>query len=135
MRGRGPGVEGGFTLIEVVIAVALLAVGLLAVTTAQVQAINYAARSKHLTRAVHLAQEQMEAFNSMPTASLPATGTDPANPIDPDPNDGDFMTFTRSWVIEADTPSAGITRITVNIGWVDEHGINRTTSLQSFKAF
>ena len=87
-----------------------------------------------MTRALHLAEAQMETFRAIPIASLPATGNDPNNPIDPDPNDADLITFTRSWVVEPNTPAAGLTRITVNIQWVDENGVTVTTSLQSFKA-
>ena len=135
MRERRNRNESGFTILEVMIAMAILAMGFLAVASAQIYALQRTAKSKHLTRALHLAQEQMEAFSSMPIASLPATGNDPTNPIDPDPNDNDQVTFLRTWVVEPNTPSTGITRLTVNVGWVDENGIVRNTSLQSLKAF
>ncbi len=126
--------EEGFTLLEVMIAMALLSVGLLAVATAQIHAMNGTMRSKQLTRSMHLAHDQMEAFHTMPQASLPASGNDANNPIDPDPNDSDVTVFNRSWVMEANTPSIGVTRMTVNVSWTDKLGINRVTAVQSLKA-
>jgi prepilin-type N-terminal cleavage/methylation domain-containing protein len=106
MRQRRNRDENGFTILEVMIAMAILAMGFLAVASAQIYALQRTAKSKHLTRALHLAQEQMEAFNSMPLINLPATGNDPTNPIDPDPNDNDVTTFLRTWVVEPNTPSS-----------------------------
>jgi type IV pilus modification protein PilV len=126
--------ESGFTLLEVMIALAILAVGLLAIATAQLYAMHRTGRSRHQTQALHLAQQQMEVFHSTPVASLPASGNDPTNPIDPDVNDGDVTTFTRSWVVQPNTPLAGITTITVTVSWVDRDGSVLNTAIQSMKA-
>ncbi len=126
--------EQGFTLLEVVIAMGILATGLLAIAAAQITALRVTARSRNLTHAIHLVQEQVEIFQSMPILSLPATGNDPDNPIDPDPGDTDLTNFNRRWTIEANTPVAGVTRITVLVDWLDPKlGITRTTSLQTLK--
>ena len=137
MRGRPRGNEG-FTLLELVIAMAILAVGLLGIATAQIWAINRVSQSRHLSQALHLAQEQMELFHATPIASLPApcnpvpTCLDPTNPIQVDATDR--TTFLRNWLIEPNTPTVGITRITVAVNWTDKSGIVRTTQIQSMKA-
>ncbi len=138
MRGR-PRRDEGFTLLELVIAMGILAVGLLGVATAQIWAINRTSQSRHLSQALHLAQQQMELFHATPVATLIAapcaptpTCDDPANPIQVDATDA--TTFVRNWLIEPNTPTAGITRITVAVLWTDRRGIVRTTQLQSMKA-
>ena len=137
MRGRARGDEG-FTLLELLIAMGILAVGLLGIATAQIWAINRTSQSRHLSQALHLAQQQMELFHATPVASLPApcnptpTCDDPANPIQVDATDA--TTFVRNWLIEPNTPTVGITRITVAVDWTDKTGIVRTTQIQSMKA-
>jgi prepilin-type N-terminal cleavage/methylation domain-containing protein len=126
--------DSGFTLLEVMIAMGILATGLLAIATAQLWAMHRTGRSRHQTQALHLAQQQMETFHAIPIGSLPVSGNDPNNPLDPDPNDGDVTTFTRSWVVQPDTPLAGITTITVTVDWVDRNGSVLTTAIQSMKA-
>ena len=130
-RRRG---QSGFTLIEVMIAMAILATGLLAIATAQLWAISRTGRSRHQTEALHLAAQQMEIFHAMSLAGLPGSGNDPGNPIDPDPNDGDITTFARSWLVQGNTPLPGITTITVTVTWVDQNGTVLNTAIQSMKA-
>jgi prepilin-type N-terminal cleavage/methylation domain-containing protein len=138
-RRQGKG-EAGFTLLEVVVAMGILATGLLAVAAAQLTAIRMSARSKNLMHATHLAQAQMEAFQALPQASLPATGNDPNNPIalnlTSDPNNPDATTFNRSWVITPNDPSPGITKVTVQVDWFDDKvSTTRSTTLQTLKGF
>jgi Tfp pilus assembly protein PilV len=122
-------------LVEVMVAMAILAVGMLAVAAAQLGALHLAAKSRNLTIAMHLAQEKMEEFQALPVASLPATGTDADNPIDPDPDDPDETTFNRSWVVVANSPVTNVTTLRVQVDWVEpKTGVVRTTTLESMKA-
>ncbi len=129
----------GFTMLELVIAMGILATGLLAVAAAQLGALHSSARSRSLIDAIHLAQSQMEALQAMPLASLPATGADPDNPIDRDggpldPGALDQTSFNRSWTITTDSPVPGITDISVRVQWFDSDiGVTRDTVLQSWK--
>jgi type IV pilus assembly protein PilV len=129
----------GFTLLELVIAMGILASGLLAVAAAQLTALHMSSKARSLVDAIHLAQTQMESFQAMPTASLPASGSDPGNPIDRDgdpldPTALDQTSFNRSWTIVADNPVPGITDITVTVEWFDRDvGLTRQTVLQSWK--
>jgi type IV pilus assembly protein PilV len=131
--------ESGFTMLEVVIAMAILASGLLAIAAAQLAALHMSSKSRSLMDAIHLAQAQMEAFHATPQASLPASGNDANNPIDRDgnaldPAATDQTQFNRSWTVEPNVPITGLTRVTVNVTWFDSKvGLVRTTSLQSMK--
>ena len=58
--------RGGFSLIEVLIALIILAVGLLAVAQLQVAAIRGLAYSRHLSAATQLAHMQVEWLRSLP---------------------------------------------------------------------
>ena len=133
-RSRIRGRADGFTLLEVVIAMGILAAGLLAVAAAQITALSVSSRSKHLLDAVHLAEGQLEAFRAMSTAALPATGNDPNNPISIASDAADETVFNRRWTITPNSPMPGVTRITVAVDWFDEKiGNTRTTTLQTLK--
>ena len=125
----------GFTMLEVVVALGLLAIGLLGIAVTQLTALHVSGRSRHLTDAMYLAHEKMEEFHSIPLTGLPAAGTwpDPGNPIQTAVPSGDTTTFARRWTIVPDTPSAGVTTITVEVDWVDAQGISRTTSVESMR--
>ena len=137
--------EDGFSLLEVMIASAILATGLLAIALAQVSALKMGSNSKHLTDAVYLAQEQIETFQALPatdpTFSTAATDfDDPVGQIlaggdaefglvgwNPEQG-GDQTAFTRRWTIEPNTPSTGLTRITVEVRWSADGGATTTGS-------
>ncbi len=55
----------GFTLIEVVVAMGILATGLLAVSAAQLYAMRGGSSGRHSTDAAELARTQIEAFQRM----------------------------------------------------------------------
>lgn len=132
MRARD---ASGFTLLEVVIAMAILSVGLLSIAAAQLAALHISARSRDHTTAMHLAEQKMEEFQGLPVASLPASGADANNPLDPDPGDDDRTTYTRRWTVQANTPVVDVTTLTVEVDWVDpKSGVTRTTRLESLKA-
>ena len=58
------GAETGFTLLEVILAISLLMVGLLAVASMQVSAINGNAQANRLSEATALAQNKLEELMS-----------------------------------------------------------------------
>ncbi len=126
--------QDGFSLLEVMIASAILATGLLVIALAQVSALKMGSRSKHLTDAVYLAQEQIETFQALPATDVMFTTptTDFDDPVghilaggdseygvggwSPEAG-GDQAVFTRRWTVEPNTPAAGLTRITVEVRW------------------
>lgn len=58
--------NGGFSLIEILVALTILAIGLLAVVKLQVAAIRSLSFSRHLTTATQLGEQQMEWLRSLP---------------------------------------------------------------------
>jgi prepilin-type N-terminal cleavage/methylation domain-containing protein len=130
----------GFSVLEVMIALSILAFGMLAAMAGQVSALKTIRQSRTQMLAMYLAEEQMEDFRAMTTADViaaisdPNYPDDPTNPIDPDPGDGDAVTFNRRWFIEPDAVGPGLTRLTVEVDWVSPLGFARTTTLRSLKA-
>jgi len=95
LRSRGSSRVAGVSLIEVMIALAILGYGMLGVAAAQISAFYSTDQSRERMVAYSLAQQQLEQFQEMSTTSLEviraAGPNDPLNPIDPDPNDADGL--------------------------------------------
>jgi len=132
--------DSGFSLLESLVAMGILAIGVLAMAAAMATALKYTRQSRALTEAMYLAEQQIESFASMTSAGVEAMladgayTNDPLNPIDPDPNDGDMMTFNRRSMIQTDTPEAGTMILTVQVDWIDPRGVTQTVELQTVKA-
>lgn len=130
----------GFSLLEVMIALSILGFGMLAASVGQLSALKNSRQSRSQTVAMYLAEQQMEAFQSMSSddviAEIAAPGypNDPNNPIDPDPGDDEVVQYNRRWFIQQDDPEANVISIRVEVDWVDPLGFTRTTALRSLKA-
>lgn len=76
---RAPAVRGGMTLIEVVVAVTLLAIGLLSVAGLGITALKTTRGGTHQTVAAAVAQSRFDSLSSLPCRTLavsgPTTGT------------------------------------------------------------
>lgn len=70
--------ESGFTLIEVMIAIIVFSIGLLAVALMQLKAINSNSQAQRLTEGAVQAQQLIEQIKQQPFASF-AIGTTPSN--------------------------------------------------------
>lgn len=83
---RGPGFSPGFTLIEVMIALFLLAFGLLAAAQMQGSSIRYNKMGRDLTAAIAMAQSRLEYFKATTDYNQMVVETDKVLPADTDPN-------------------------------------------------
>ena len=102
--GRKKRGEGGFTLIEVLIAMAILTIGLLAVATMQVSAIHGNKMGNEISRATFLAQDKLEELKTSTNITSEPGGSDQTG------------IFNRSWQIG---PSGTNSRsVTVTVSWV-----------------
>lgn len=122
--------KAGFTLIEVMIAMIIMGVGLLTIALAQLSSIRMATTSKYLSQAMYLAEQQMEDFY-VAAPIVGGTFQDPTNPIAADPSGDDVSSFTRSWTIQTDTPTAGMSTVTVVVVWNNGLGGVGDTGAQS----
>jgi Tfp pilus assembly protein PilV len=127
----------GVSMIEVVIALAVLGFGMLGMAAAQISSYRFSDTSRERSLAHGLAQQQLEIFQAMSSTSIDtviaAGNTDPLNPIDPDPNDAALMAFNRSWVISPDTPEDGVYTVQVTVNWTGNGGAQQV-QLETFKS-
>ena len=117
----------GFTYTELLIALALLSVGLLAVLPLVLRGASSNAASRDLTVAATLAAEKAEALKAAAFAGL-ASGSDTVV-VAP-------VTFQRAWKVELDTPAVGFKTVTVNVtgARTSAVGPRATVTLRFFRA-
>ena len=120
---RKAGKEKGFTLLEVMIAVAILAFGLLAVASMQGTAIRGNSLSGNLTAASTLAADRMEKLVS---ASYSHADLDVGNHTE------DVGTYTVAWNIAEDAMFNNTKTVSVAVTWA-EGGSQKAFGMQGVK--
>jgi len=116
-------VQGGFSLIEILIAIAVLSIGMLSIAAMQVSAIRGNAKSGNLTQRTTAASNHLEYLLNLPfdDSNLDAGNHDPEN--DGIDNDGDGTTdeadddgellYTVTWNITDDSSSQKTISLTI----------------------
>jgi len=120
--------KGGFTLIEVMIAILILAVGMMAMAMLQVTAIKGGAFANQMTQASIYGQDKIEVLKNTTYASL-AGGNDTVT-------SGNGVTYTRTWTVtESDPPgttsppaSSKMKTVNLTLSWTGPQG--QTHSVQ-----
>ncbi len=118
----------GFTLVEVLISLAIFSVGVLAVASMQSWSARNTSSGNIMTVATYLARAQMETLKSVPDVTTLTNGASPNNPIDADGNPGGI--FTRTWAVAPVTGLTGCRQINVTVGWT-RYGRSRSVVLSS----
>ena len=110
--------ESGFTLLEVIIAISILTVGLLAVASMQTAAIRGNSFASQATESITWAQDKLEDLMALNYAAVVNGGpeTTPDN-------------YTVNWTVNT---VGNVKRITVTVSWA-EKGINRQVTLLGTK--
>jgi type IV pilus assembly protein PilV len=120
--------EKGYTLIEVLMAISILAVGILAVASMQTSGIRVTATAGHITTRATWAQDRIEKLMALPASNAllgdTVTENDPPHEVA-----AAIGSYTISWTVEDDNPVANAKLITVT---VTGHG--GTTVLTAIKA-
>ena len=112
--------DEGFTLIEVLIAITIFAVGLLAVASMQLSAIKVNSTAGQITTRITWAQDKLEELMALPYSDPwiedlgdPPSGTDTAgNAHQATTPDG---YYTISWTVTNNTPVSSTKLITVTV--------------------
>ena len=113
--------QGGFTLIEVMVAIlltALTVIGVLGLFRVETRASAFSRRE---TEAAVLAQDKLEELR---TGAVPTTGN--TEPLD---DAWGNQIFTRTWTV---TPNADLTMISVEVSW-DEDGYTRRVTVNGVR--
>ena len=116
--------RGGFTLVEIMIAVFLLTVALMGLISVTVMVINGNDFSRCMTTATTLAKDKIEQLKGTSYEQM-TSGTDTQQTI-----------YTRTWTVNPATntsPPPASTTLTVAVVWPWQ-GANRTVQLQTLRA-
>lgn len=118
--------EAGFTLVEVLIAISIFAVGLLAVAIMLDTAIQYNASARFINEATEIAHSQMEQLMNSP---YDGAGLDEASsPHGPNP----VAKYKVSWVIRENIPITAIKTINLTVTW-DDRGESKNLTINALK--
>ena len=114
----------GFTLIEIVVAIVMLAFGVLASAslTAALMASNRGVTNR--TRAVEVLREKVEDLQSIRYPQI-VNGNDTATV--------GGVSFARSWAVAANSPVTNTKTVTLSVTWTDRQG-NHTITSQTIRA-
>lgn len=104
----------GFTLIEALIAIAIFSIGILAVSSMQISAINNNASARMRTEATMLASEKVEELMSLADYDDPLLSTDTQS--DASANN----IYCLQWSATEDTPIPSTKTINLSVRWTDQ---------------
>ncbi len=107
--------QKGFSLIEVLVALVILSISLLALAGLMVQSTRNSSWGNHLTEAATLAQDRFERFRAVrPQTDIPeGTNFDQVTAAS-------GITYTRTWTVTTNSPVPPTARtITITITWTD----------------
>lgn len=119
--------ERGFTLIEVMIAVIVLAIAVLGFSAMTLGTIRGLAFSDKLTTATTLAQHQLEEINNASYDDVIAANY----PLEDFGTIAGSETFRRAVTISDATPETNTKTVTVDVWWRDDVGTTRNVNLST----
>ena len=111
----------GFSLIEVLIGLTILAIGLLIIAGMQITSIKGNSFSHHVTKATILAQDKLEELKNLPYSAI--NGQDDTSVAD--------TIFLRRYDVIEDSGNS-IKTITVTVKWTDQ--FNHSISLSTLRS-
>lgn len=114
--------ENGFTLIEVLIALGIFAIGILGISSMQIYSVQGNSNAWEFTESTHFASDNLE--------SLMRLDYDDPGLVNGTATQGKY---TISWTITDNDPVPNVRKITMNVTWV-EKGQNRTFTADYYKA-
>ena len=105
----------GFTLLEILIALVILSITLLALAGLMVRTTRNNSFGGHMTEAATFAQDKLEEFRAIGWVKIPPNTTGVDNP-----NGATGIAYTRNWGVAPNPINADLKEITVTINWTDQ---------------
>lgn len=121
----------GFSLIEILISLAILGFGLLSIAKLQGTLITGSDHARQITEAINIGQDKLEELRSF-FAIDDGTGTVGYVAIG-DNNDtvaGENASYARAWTV-TDSPDNNYKTINLTVSWTDQNNEDRTVTLTS----
>lgn len=103
--------EAGFTFLEMLQAMCLSAIGLLALSSLTMGTIHANAKARRMTTAATLAQAKMEEIRNLPYASV-VEGSDRVT--------DSGVAYSRDWTVCVNCPILGTREVTLTVQWTDQ---------------
>ena len=126
----------GFTLIEILLTIAILSVGILGVMTMQIRATRSNAEARKVTESASWMSDQFERLMAIPyddAQMAPGATFTPVTNIINDPAFPEIGPYTVSYTVSnADNPIPNVKAIDVMVTW--NAGDNRILSFRYYKA-
>jgi type IV pilus assembly protein PilV len=116
-----PFTNRGFTLLEVLITLFIVAIGVLGLVGMQVTGIRGNAYSIEMTQAAVMGQEKIEELKNLDYGAM-AGGNDTVTQAGVD--------YARIWTV---TPIGGMSRVQVVVSWTDKSSTSRSTSVATLR--
>ena len=109
--------EKGFTLVEILVAIAILAFGILAIASMQSASLRSTQHSYNVTEGTTWAQDRIEQLMVLPYNQI-NTGQDTSDPY-----------YTIDWNVTAG-PVTNTKSVTVSVTWTASGGAQKVSSLE-----
>ncbi len=121
--------ESGFSIIEMLIALAILAIGMMAIARMQIDTVRNTTIGNMTTEATMLAQAKMEEVKNV--SDIATLGDEVEANIDADGNPGGVYTRTTTINVPAAPLDNDLRLVRVDVQWTHPHGGNRTVTINS----
>jgi type IV pilus modification protein PilV len=109
--------QDGFTLIEILIAIAILSFGILAIASMQSSSLRSTQHSYNVTEGTTLAQDRIEELMTLPYNAV-VNGTAVNG------------NYTIGWTVATGVPVTNTKTVTVTVSWTAAGGAQKVSSLQ-----
>ena len=118
--------NGGFSLLENLISVAIFSVGILSISMLFTQTMTYSHFSEKFAVAVNLARAELERLKNTPYANIVSDETTKTV---------DNVPFNLAWEVTENTPVNSVKRVVMHVYWTDlrrDHEIKIETLYSRF---
>ena len=116
--------HNGFTVIEVIVAMALFAVAVLGLAAGSTSIIRANQTSFFHTVATNLAQDKLEDLKGRSIINVGSCSSNCESPVPTYQN----VPFIRTWTVTANQPITGVSQINITVQWTDYESRSVTLS-------